>query len=255
MPYDSSHIIRVFSETADAIAERVSGGLSWEKSGGHMGQHQGDLDADEVAIAIITGHGLTVFSEESGYTYPASYATEDQERVVVVLDPVDGSTNASKGIPFYSVSLCAVIDGNPAIGMVRNLVSGDTYVAQAGKGSTKNGKSISPSAVREISKAVLGINGYPPKHLGWRQYRAFGSAALELCMVSEGLLDGYIDLSKASLASWDVLGGLLVCLESGAAVICQDGSDYAISDLVERKRIAVAGTRELALELRAKAWQ
>ncbi|TAN26337.1 MAG: inositol monophosphatase [Actinomycetota bacterium] len=254
MPYDSEQIIHVFSETADAIAERVSGGVSWAKSGGHKGQHQGDVDADEIGIEIITRQGMTVYSEESGYTYPETPETSEWANVVVVIDPVDGSTNASKGIPFYSVSLCAVVDGVPAIGMVRNLVSGDTYLGQAGLGSTKNGKAISPSDVTEISKAIVGINGYPSKYLGWAQYRAFGSAALELCMVSEGSLDGYIDLSKASLASWDVLGGLLICRESGATVLCQDGSDYAIADLKVRKRIVVAGTQELARGLHRKAW-
>lgn len=254
MSYDTEKIIRVFFETADAIAEKVSGGLSWAKSSGHTGQHQGDIDADKVGIEIITGNGFRVFSEESGYSTLSTTDNGSSADVIVVIDPVDGSTNASKGIPFYSVSLCAVINGVPVVGLVRNLVSGDVYIGEAGKGSTKNGKPISPSQVREISKAVIGINGYSPKYLGWAQYRAFGSAALELCMVAEGSLDGYIDLSRASLASWDVLGGLLICIESGATIVCQDGTSYAATDLEGRKRIVAAGTEELAQELRAKAW-
>ncbi|MDA8081059.1 MAG: inositol monophosphatase [Actinomycetota bacterium] len=252
MPYDTSVIIQAFTETADAIGITVSGGLSWAKSGGHKGQHQGDIDADNVGIGILTGYGFRIFSEESGFTLPSTHTPSTE--VVAVIDPVDGSTNASKGIPFYAVSLCAIVDGAPLVGFVRNLASGDTYLGEVGKGSTKNGNFISASNVTEISKSVIGLNGYSAKHLGWGQCRAFGSAALELCMVAEGALDGYADLSDASLASWDILGGVLICQEAGATVICQDGNDYVPTDLEMRKRIVAAGTVELAQELQRRAW-
>lgn len=252
MPYDTSVIIQAFTETAYAIGKAVSGGLSWAKSGGHKGQHQGDIDADNVGIEILAGYGFKIFSEESGYTSPL--IDKPSTEVIAVIDPVDGSTNASKGIPFYAVSLCAIVDGSPLVGFVRNLASGDTYLAEAGKGSTKNGISISASNATKISKSVIGLNGYSTKHLGWAQCRAFGSAALELCMVAEGALDGYADLSAASLASWDILAGVLICQEAGATVICQDGTDYISTDLEIRKRIVAAGTLELARELQSRAW-
>lgn len=251
MSYDTSVIASAFYETADAIEERVTGGLSWAKSGGHKGQHQGDIEADEIGIAVLRSYGFAVFSEESGFT-PNAEKGRDSD-LVVVIDPVDGSTNASKQIPFYSVSLCAVVDGRPIVGLVRNLVTGDTYFAELGKGSTKNGTPIQPSAVTQVSKGVIGLNGYPDRHLGWAQCRSFGSAALELCMVAEGSLDGYVDLSKASLASWDILGGLLICLEAGATVMCLDGSSYIPVDLEARRKVVAAGTVELAEQLRTRA--
>ena len=252
MSYDTLTIFQAFKETADAIGEKVSSGLSWASRGGHKGQHQGDIDADKVGIEVLTGYGFTVFSEESGFTTATSAGP--CAGVIAVIDPVDGSTNASKGIPFYAVSLCAVANGKPIVAFVRNLVSGDTYFAEEGGGSTKNGLPISPSSVTEVSRAVIGLNGYSDKHLGWAQCRSFGSAALELCMVAEGSLDGYADLSKASLASWDILGGILICLESGATVICQDGGKYQATDLEVRKKIVAAGTLELAEELRSRAF-
>ncbi len=252
MPFDTSVIIQAFTETADAIGLTVSGGLSWARSGSHKGQHQGDIDADNIGIGILAGYGFRIFSEESGYTSPPIDGPSNE--IIVVIDPVDGSTNASKGIPFYAVSLCAIVDGSPIVGFVRNLVSGDTYLAEVGKGSFKNGVSISASNVTQISKSVIGLNGYSATHLGWAQCRAFGSAALELCMVAEGALDGYADLSSASLASWDILGGVLICREAGATVICQDGTDYVSTDLETRTRIVAAGTMELAQELQRRAW-
>ncbi len=252
MSFDTSIIIRAFIETADAIGAKVSSGLSWAERGGHKGQHQGDIEADRVGIEILTGYGFSVFSEESGFT--GSHVLDLKSKVTAVIDPVDGSTNASKGIPFYAVSLCAVVEGKPVVGLVRNLVSGDTYLAESGKGSTKNGRRLTASNVTDVSRAVIGLNGYSYKHLGWAQCRSFGSAALELCMVAEGSLDGYVDLSKASLASWDILAGLLICMESGASVMCQDGSSYDANDLEERKKVVVAGTMELARELRFRAF-
>ena len=252
MQFDTSAIIRAFGETADAIGAKVSAGLSWEERSGHKGQHQGDVEADSVGVEVLTRYGFDVFSEESGFT--SGVAKEFAEGITVVVDPIDGSTNASKKIPFYAVSLCAVAGGVPIAGFVRNLVSGDTYVAELGKGSKKNGRPITPSAVTSVSKAVVGLNGYSEKYLGWAQCRSFGSAALELCMVAEGSLDGYADFSKAALASWDILGGLLICQESGAVVMCEDGGSYNASDLQARKRIVAAGTMELAESLRFKAF-
>lgn len=245
-------ILECFSETATAIESKLSSGLSWSKTGGHVGQHQGDVDADVVGTEILERCGYQVFSEESGFS--GGVANDPDVDTIVVIDPIDGSTNASRGIPFYAVSLCAVRSGIPVAAMVRNLASGDTYTASADGGSFKNGDPILPSATTEISDAIIGINGYSPKFLGWAQYRAFGSAALELCMVAEGSLDGFIDMSRASLASWDVLGGILICMEAQATVLGSDRSRYILRDLGDRGRVVAAGTWELAHELGMRGW-
>lgn len=254
MPLDLQRVIKALEDTADAIEIKIRSGLSWSQTEGHAGQHQGDVDADLVAVDILTRSGFRVFSEESGYTCPSPTNQNIGGDIIVVIDPVDGSTNASRGIPFYSVSLCAVNQGIPVAALVRNLASGDTYRAQLGGGSSKNGRKIFPSSITELSGAVIGINGYATKHLGWAQYRALGSAALELCLVAEGSLDGYIDLSQSTLASWDVLGGYFICLEAGASILACDGSDFAVEDLSVRNPLVAGGTYSLADKLRRNAW-
>lgn len=251
----AQRILDDFVVTADAVQARVLEGLSWSATAGHRGQHQGDVDADEIGLAVLTSRGFDVFSEESGYSLRSSAGRPGGNRVIAVIDPVDGSTNASKGIPFYSISLCAIIGGTLEVALVRNLASGDTYAARRGSGSTKNGNIITPSGVVEVSKSIVGLNGHASQHLGWAQYRALGAASLELCLVAEGALDAYIDLSVASLASWDILGGVLICREAGAHVLERDAEHYQLTDLEERKAVVAAGTLELAQSLARKAWQ
>ena len=68
----------------------------------------------------------------------------------------------------------------------------------------------------------------PPGWLGWKQYRALGAAALDLCAVAAGVVDAYIDCSRSAHGPWDYLGGLLVCTEAGAVVADADGRDLVV---------------------------
>ena len=237
---------------ADAVEARLSENTSWRGTGGHIGQFQADIDADQVANSILLNKGYAVFSEESGFS--DSSETRSDRQIFVVIDPVDGSTNASRGIPFYAVSLCAVVKGTPVVSVVRNLANGDTYHAQIGQGSFKNGTKISVSGQTIVARSIVATNGYSKTHLGWDQYRAFGSAALELCMVAEGSLDAFIDLSDSALGSWDILGGALICNLAGAHIIGLADFKFSSIDLGKRWRIVAAGSEQLARELSNKAW-
>ncbi len=85
--------------------------------------------------------------------------------------------------------------------------------------------------------------------LGWRQFRALGSAALALCDVAAGHLDGYLDGHPDQHAPWDYLGGLLVCEEAGALVVDADGRDLVALDADARRQLVAAGTKELLEQL------
>lgn len=245
-------ILSTLFSVADAIEARVSASASWKGTDGHVGQFQADIDADEVARSILINNGYTIFSEESGFSEPSK---PEDKQTVVVIDPVDGSTNASRGIPFFAVSLCALVQGRPVVSVVRNLANGDTYHAEIGNGSFKNGKKISVSGQTMISRSIVATNGYSKSHLGWEQYRAFGSAALELCMVAEGSLDAFIDLSESALGSWDVLGGALICLLAGSHIIGLDDFTFSRFDLSKRWRVVAAGSEQLASDLSNRAWR
>src|SRR5438105_1114829 len=87
------------SEAAAAIGAALAALDDWGLAGTRAGQYRSDLVADAAAIKELDGHGLGVLSEESGLH-------RGERDVVVVLDPVDGSTNAARGIPWFAASLC-----------------------------------------------------------------------------------------------------------------------------------------------------
>src|SRR5690606_3939966 len=133
--------------------------------------------------------------------------------VTVVLDPLDGSTNASRGVPWFATSLCAVDDAGPLAALVVDLASGTRFSATRGGGATRDGRRIAVSGAARLDASLVALSGLPPRHLGWQQFRALGAAALDLCAVASGAVDAFVDCSPDAHGPWDYLGGMLVCLE------------------------------------------
>ena len=169
--------------TAEAsVATALDGLADWGLAGTKGGQHLSDLVADEAAVTVLVGAGLTVLSEESGHH-------DGDADITVVLDPLDGSTNAHRGLPWYATSLCAVDGDGPRAAVVTNLSSGRRFEAVRGGGATLDDQPIHPSTTTSLSAAVVTITGYPPRHLGWHQFRTYGAIALDLCAVAAGSFD------------------------------------------------------------------
>jgi fructose-1,6-bisphosphatase/inositol monophosphatase family enzyme len=104
-------------EVADAVAAALRRQRDWGPSGTRVGQYALDVSADDAAL-----------SEESGL--------EDRRTgELVVIDPVDGSTNCSRGIPWYATSMCLVDREGPACALVVNQASGVRYWAERGGGA------------------------------------------------------------------------------------------------------------------------
>ncbi len=165
--------------------------------------------------------------------------------LVAVIDPIDGSTNAHRGVPFYSTSICVLDADGPRVGVVVNQATGERYAAVRGGGAEKDGEAIAPSGCEELRRAIVGISGFPGHHPGWAQYRALGAASLECCAVAEGVLDAYLVVGGSTLYGWDYLAGLLICREAGGAEGERDGRDLVVRD-ASRRRPIVAATRTLA---------
>jgi fructose-1,6-bisphosphatase/inositol monophosphatase family enzyme len=96
---------------------------------------------------------------------------------------------------------------------------------------------------------MVALSGFPPQYLGWSQYRALGAAALDLCAVAEGVVDGYIDCSVDAHGPWDYLGGALVCTEAGAVVADALGRDLCVLEPDARRSPVAAATPELLAEI------
>src|SRR4029077_10134057 len=109
-------------------------------------------------------------------------------------------------------------DDGPLVALVVNQATGERFEAVRGGGARGDGLPLSPSRCSTLGTSVLGLSGWPGRHLGWRPMRALGAVALALGAVAAGGLDGYVDCSNEAHGPWDYLGGLLVCLEAGAVV-------------------------------------
>ncbi|MCO8129364.1 inositol monophosphatase [Acidimicrobiia bacterium EGI L10123] len=214
-------LLAVLRDAAAAVRRALDGLDDWGLAGTRSGQYRSDLAADEACLAVLDDAGLGWLSEESGVEHT-------DRAITVVVDPVDGSTNASRGIPWYATSLCAVDDDGPRAALVVNQASGRRYEAVRGGGATVDGRPVAPSTETELGRSVIGLSGYPNQYLGWKQYRALGAAALDLCAVADGMLDGYLDCSPSAHGSWDYAGGLLICREAGIEVV--DAFDRELLD-------------------------
>ena len=242
-PTRADSVLPVLHDVVTAIRTELDGLDDWGLAGTVDGQYRHDLAADRVGVEMLARAGFGVFSEESGLHHP------DRE-VMVAIDPVDGSTNASRGLPWYATSVCALDAGGPLAAVVANQATGTRFEATRAGGARCDGRTIRPRAVAELSEAILATSGYPATHLGWAQLRCLGAAALDLCAVASGSLDGFVDFGGRSLAPWDYLGGLLICQEAGAAVTEVFGQDPVTIEPGDRRTIVAGGTAELCDQLR-----
>ncbi len=205
----------------------------WSSTSGHSGQHQGDIVADEAALKILNDHGFGVYSEESG-------VTRSDADFVAVVDPVDGSANVARGIPFWCSSVAVVDNKGPLLSCLIGAPDATTYWAVRGGGAYRNEEKLPPKLAKPLSESVVFLNGFPSRHLGWMQYRALGSAALELCLVASGSGDAFIDVSPRGLALWDYLGALVLLDELGFVVGDWLGRDLYGIGHTERRHVVVA---------------
>ena len=233
--------IDTFDRAAAAVARVLAGTTDWGASGLRDGQYAVDLAADEACLRVLYEAGFRVLSEESGVTGPPGAP-------IVVVDPLDGSTNASRGVPWYATALCLVDDDGPAVGMVVNHATRDRFVAVRGGGAERNGAPIHVSGQTALDRAIVGVSGLPERHYGWAQYRAMGASAPDICAVASGVTDAWLD-TGAHHGVWDYLAGVLIVAEAGGVVAEVDDRQLCVLDHTARRGPIVAATPELLATL------
>jgi myo-inositol-1(or 4)-monophosphatase len=238
-------LLELFAEAADAQAAAVSPlrGADRRRRTKRPGQFALDLVADRAVLEVLHRVDVAVVSEESGRTGPADAA------ITVVVDPVDGSTNCARDLPYWSISLCALDADGPLCALVANQATGTRVIAVRGGGAWRDGERLATSGERTLEDSVVALAGVPRRVLPWHQFRAMGSAALELCEVAAGGLDAFID-GGGRLAPWDYLGGLLACREAGAVMVDAQGRELVASDPGTRRQVIAAATAELLERVR-----
>jgi myo-inositol-1(or 4)-monophosphatase len=236
---DAGDLIGLGNAVASAVRRTLDRLDDWGPAGTRPGQYRSDLVADDEAVGLLLDAGLGVLSEESGLH-------EADRPLLAVLDPVDGSTNAARGLARFATSICVLDASGPLAAVVVDQALGVRYEAVRGLGARRDGDVIRPTACTSVDQAIIGLSGYPAHHLGWRQYRALGCAALDLCAVADGTLDGFADVVPGGAhGSWDYLGGLLVCQEAGAPVVDASGRELVVREHAARRTPVAAATPEL----------
>ncbi len=195
----------------------------------------------EIISASFPDHAF--LGEESGASNNAS-----QYRWIV--DPLDGTVNYAHGFPFYCVSVALEISGVRSIGVVQDSVRDEIFVAVRGQGATLNGKPIRVSNTPELRGAAMLATGFPyntEAALGSLEVfsrflakgipiRRPGAAALDLCYVACGRLDGFWE---TKLNAWDCAAGILIIEEAGGTVTGFAGQEYLYDD---KRIVASNGT-------------
>ncbi len=204
-------LVSLLHRTVDAVVAAFADHDDWGLSGQREGQYASDLAADAAAVAVLREGGIEVLSEESGLSAPAD--------LVAVLDPLDGSTNASRPLPWFATSLCVLDDGRARAAVVHDHASGVRWDAVAGGGARVDGVPLERREPVALADSVVVVNGLPPRNPGWGQFRCYGAAALDLCAVADGRFDAFVDYDHEALGPWDYLGGVLICREAGVEVV------------------------------------
>ena len=176
----------------------------------------------------------SILGEETG-TNEAS----EPDGLLWIVDPIDGTTNFSKGVPHSCVSIAIAKNNEPKVGVVYDPFMDEMFEAIKGNGALLNGKSIHVREISELEKSVLNT-GYQYSAVSMRKkvlsdyeaffgkvraLRIFGSAVLDLCYVACGRIDGFWEYE---LKPWDMAAGSLLVKEAGGVVVDLLSEEFSI---------------------------
>ena len=224
--------LKLALESAGKAVRRRFGKVGYRLKGEANLVTDADLASQKAAIGVIKKafpqHDF--LGEENAHKNTGSPYTW-------VIDPIDGTTNFAHTFPQCSISIALFYKNQVILGGVLNPITHEMFLAQKGKGATLNGKKIHVSNVKKVHEALL-VTGFPynrneimPELLARferclrasHDVRRLGSAALDLCWVAAGRLDGYWE---QNLNPWDVAAGTLILTEAGGKVTDFNGKKW-----------------------------
>jgi len=219
----------------ELIRERAGKAQNVERKSGQETNLVTELDrqAEEIIIKRIRqeypDHDFLA-EESGGHDRKSDYRW--------VIDPIDGTTNFAHGLPIFSISIALEHKGNLISGVVYDPTRDELFTVEKGKGAFLNRNRIRVSTVSTLIESVL-VTGFPydvkSSNENIRHFQSFlveaqavrrlGSAALDLCYVAAGRLDGYWEMS---LSPWDMAAGVLLVQEAGGTFTDQEGRPSTI---------------------------
>lgn len=197
-----------------------------------------DKLSEELIINRIKAnfHDHSFLAEESGKT-----GAEGQNKVLWVIDPLDGTVNFAHSLPIFSVSIAVMQNNEVVAGVIYHPILDELFYAGKGMGAYLNGKRLKVSDNADFDSSFL-VTGFPYNvsqnpcgcidHfiqiiLNGIPVRRLGSAALDLAYVACGIFDGFWEVN---LKPWDVAAGVLLVEEAGGRVTTYQNTKYSIFD-------------------------
>ncbi|NET61265.1 MAG: inositol monophosphatase [Symploca sp. SIO2E6] len=242
---------------AGAILQTYWGKLEEVQEKGRPGDlvTEADKEAEVAILKVLDRHfpDHGILAEESGEQ------GNQQSQYLWAIDPLDGTTNYAHQYPIAAVSIGLLIDGIPQVGAVYNPFRNELFRAAKGLGATCNRRPIQVSTTSELAKSLL-VTGfaYDRRETSDNNYAEFcylthltqgvrraGAAALDLCDVACGRLDGYWE---RALSPWDITAGIVIVEEAGGKVTAYDQSPLLIKSgrlLVTNGQIHASLSKEL----------
>ena len=193
-----------------------------------------DKRSEEMIIRRIREHfpDHGILAEESG-------STDRDAETIWVIDPLDGTTNFTHGLPIFCVSIGVMHRGELTAGVVYDPNHDEMFTAEKGKGAWLNGNRMRVSGQSKLMSSLL-VTGFPYtirenpynaiEHFNTflvssQAVRRLGSAAIDFCYVAAGRFDGFWEVS---LNPWDMAGGVLIVREAGGVVTDFTGKGWKL---------------------------
>jgi myo-inositol-1(or 4)-monophosphatase len=188
-----------------------------------------DKESEAAIIAILKRSPHSIIAEESG-------EEERESALAWAIDPLDGTSNFSQGIPLFCVSIGLVKDNVPQLGVIYVPVTGELFTAERGKGAYLNGKRLDATAPGRypIIGADRGRKKRPTPDFfaavaevttRYTSIRSLGSAALALAYCAAGRMEGFFSWVNDA---WDVSAGAVIAQEAGVLITEWDGKHWAV---------------------------
>ena len=193
-----------------------------------------DLAVERMIRALIAERhpGHDILAEELG-----GPTGDTRSRYCWIVDPIDGTTNFAHGLPLFCCTVALEVDGRLEVGAIYDPTRDELFTAERGKGAFLNGTRLQVSQTQLLIDSLL-VTGFPyavqdkmtelvglfAAFLGQaRAVRRLGSAALDICYVACGRVDGFWE---QGLNAWDIAAGVLLVEEAGGRVTALDGGPF-----------------------------
>ena len=166
------------------------------------------------------------------------------------IDPIDGTSNFVRGLPYFAVSVALLRQGKSILGVVHDPVAEEVFAAEQGKGAFLNGEKLpgrETAALLALALAGIDLKRLSAKLAGqlaacppYSSQRNFGASTLDWCYTAAGRYDVYL---HGGQKLWDYAAGMLILQESGGHACCIEHDDFMQGDIWQRSVIAASDER------------